>query len=241
MLAIETSTVCGSIALVRPGLCHGELSLNSHKTHSKRLLHSIDYLLKECDLTLDDVDGFVISLGPGSFTGLRIGLSTVKGFCIASGKPLVGVSSLDGLAVQFPFSPHPIRPIIDARKKEVYTAAYRSDTSGLLEQTSPYQAIAPADLVREISEPTLFVGDGLDLYQEMLQESLAEKALFAPSEQNFVRAAAIGMLGLAKWQSNEFMEAAHAVPIYVRASDAELEFGKKKKKKEPAAKRRKSK
>ena len=230
ILAIETSGLCGSIALVSPSNCIGELSINTKGTHSKRLLNSINWLMEQAELDWPEIDAIAISLGPGSFTGLRIGLSTVKGLCMATGKPLLGVSSLDGLACQFSHYPHQICPLIDARKKEVYTALYRNSENSQANRISDYRAINPEKLPGMINEPTLMVGDGAKLYQEFLKKELGELVYFAPSELHFARATAIGFLGLEQLQQEDFIEAATAVPIYIRASDAELEFDKKKKK-----------
>ncbi|HIJ78198.1 MAG: tRNA (adenosine(37)-N6)-threonylcarbamoyltransferase complex dimerization subunit type 1 TsaB [Desulfobulbaceae bacterium] len=229
VLAIETAGLCGSIALVTPGQCLGELSINTRGTHSKRLLQSINWLLTQTELDWPDIAAIAVSLGPGSFTGLRIGLSTVKGICMATGKPLLGVSSLDGLACQFPYLPQQICAIIDARKKEIYTAFYRNSEQGTAIRTSDYRVMAPENLPALIDEATILVGDGAKLYENFFRKELAEQACFAPAELHFARAAAIGFLGLAQLQQGEFIEAATAVPIYIRASDAELEFDKKKK------------
>ena len=230
VLAIETAGLCSSIALVSPNHCLGELSISTKGTHSKRLLNSVNWLMEQAGIDWPEIDAFAISLGPGSFTGLRIGLSTVKGLCMATDKPLVGVSSLDGLACQFPSFPQQICPLIDARKKEVYMAFYRNSKQGQLERIIDYQAITPEKLPELINEPTLLVGDGAKLYQELLKKELGELVSFAPAELHFARAASIGFLALDQLQKREFIEAATAVPIYVRASDAELEFNKKKKK-----------
>jgi len=228
ILAIETSGQCGSVALVSPGRTIAEFSLDTRSTHSKRLLASIRWIMAEADLDWPEITAVAVSLGPGSFTGLRIGLSTAKGLVMAADKPLIGVSTLDALAGQLSFAEKLICPVIDARKQEVYTALYRNSSHG---QTciGPARSIKPAQLAAEISEPTVFIGDGLVVYGAMLQEMLGDWALLAPPELFHARAASIGLHALEKWQRNECLESASAAPIYIRKSDAELSFGKKKK------------
>ena len=127
-----------------------EYLLNIPVTHSERLLGAIELVLKEARAAIGDLDGWAISLGPGSFTGLRIGVSTVKGLAFATRKPVVGVSTLDVLASQISPTPYLICPILDARKKEVYTAFYRYEEGNSPKRLSAYQAIRPEDLVKRI-------------------------------------------------------------------------------------------
>ena len=226
ILALETATTCGSLALVAEGRCLAEYSLNSSTTHSRRLLAGIHWLLAQCDLSWSQIAAIAVGLGPGSFTGLRIALSTAKGLCMATKKPLIGVSTLTGLASQFPFYPLPICPVVDARKNEIYTALYRCNQQGLLEKTTEDMVINPRRLPEFINGPTLLVGDGLPLYGLILKELLGESARFAPPEVCFARAAGIGFAAWHLFRQGSFLNPATAVPIYVRASDAELQFKK---------------
>ena len=228
ILAVETSGRCGSMALVSRNRLIAEYSLDTRSTHSKRLLSGIDWLMKETELSWDQLDAIAVSLGPGSFTGLRIGLSAVKGIAMATNTKMLGVPTLDALACQFPFVSHAICPVIDARKNEVYTARYRFSEAGIIERITGCRAIRPELLLQEIKEPTLFVGDGISIYGDLFKEKLGRLALFPPSQLFFARAAAIGKLALAMWDNNEFIEPAGATPIYIRKSDAELHFGKPK-------------
>ncbi|MBU4176818.1 MAG: tRNA (adenosine(37)-N6)-threonylcarbamoyltransferase complex dimerization subunit type 1 TsaB [Desulfurivibrionaceae bacterium] len=229
ILALETATTCGSLALVAEGRCLAEYSLNTSITHSRRLLSGIDWLLAQCELSWPHIGAIAVSLGPGSFTGLRIALSTAKGLCMATGKPLLGVGTLDGLAGQFPYSSLPICPVVDARKNEIYTALYRCNQHGVAEKTTGPMVIKPERLQEFITTPTLLVGDGLPLYGQLLKELLGESALLASPEICFARAAAIGSLAWDLFRQGSFLNPATAVPIYVRASDAELHFGERKK------------
>jgi tRNA threonylcarbamoyladenosine biosynthesis protein TsaB len=228
ILALETATTCGSLALVAEGRCLAEYSLNAASTHSRRLLSGIDWLLAQCELSWPQIGAIAVSLGPGSFTGLRIALSTAKGLCMAADKPLIGVETLTGLASQFPFSSLPICPVVDARKNEIYTALYRCNEQGIPKKTTEAMVIKPERLQEFITTPTLLVGDGLPLYGQMLKELLGDLALLAPTETCFARAAAIGSAAWHLFRQGAFLDPATTVPIYVRASDAELQFGEKK-------------
>ena len=228
ILALETGTTCGSLALVAEDRTLAEYSLNTSTTHSRRLLSGIDWLLAQCELSWPRIAAIAVGLGPGSFTGLRIALSTAKGLCMAAEKPLIGVPTLTGLASQFPFSSLPICPVVDARKNEIYTALYRCNRQGIPEKTTEFMVIKPERLQEFITTPTLLVGDGLPLYGQMLKELLGESACLAPPEISFARAASIGSAAWHLFRQGSFLDPATAVPIYVRASDAELQFGPKK-------------
>jgi tRNA threonylcarbamoyladenosine biosynthesis protein TsaB len=164
--------------------------LNISATHNQRLLPGIDRILTDADWTLDDLDGLAVSLGPGSFTGLRIGLSVVKGLAWATGKPLAGVPTLDALAANVPLSPYPIYPVLDARKGEIYTALYRMDDEQVPARLTPYMAIKPEKLVDLISEKTLLVGDALLRYGDYLTGKLGERLHLVPPHLNVVQAKA---------------------------------------------------
>lgn len=216
-----------SVAVVSGSGCIAEYSLVSKITHSKRLLATIAQLMQECQLSWSDLHGFAVSLGPGSFTGLRIALTTVKGLCMATGLPLMGVSSLKALAVQFPHCSMPICPILDARKQEVYTGLYRTDTQQIHTQMEPV-VIGLSSLIGYITGPTLFVGDGVSIYQNELRDQLADNAIFAPPQQVFPRASAVGILALQQFTAKEFLDPASASPLYIRPSDAEVNLKKKR-------------
>lgn len=228
ILAIDNSTLYGNVALTSPDGLLAERSLLSKLTHSKRLLSSLDELLKESNLDWDKLDAVAVCLGPGSFTGLRIGLATVKGIAMATDLPLIGISSLDGLASQLPFAKHQICSILDARKHEIYAAFYESNVAGEVERISDYLVMPPEELAQKIKQPTIFVGDGVNVYGDFLTETLGSLALFAPEHIIFPRAASIGKLALSKFSQNQFLDPSSAVPLYIRASDAEIQRNKKK-------------
>ncbi len=219
IMALENSGMCGSIALVSPGLCVAESSLTISATHSKRLMGSIAAMLRDSGLDWPALDAIAVSLGPGSFTGLRISLATAKGIAMAADKRLIGIPTLDGLAAQVQTNLL-ICPLIDARKNQIYTAFYRRH-DGECQRLGSYMAVSPEELSAQIKEPVIFVGDGGVLYHDLLQDKLPGLANFADPAIFFPRAAAIGRLAVRHWQADIFLDPANAVPLYIRASDAE--------------------
>ena len=228
ILAIENTGMCGSLALVCSSHCIAEHSLQTTLTHSKRLLSSVNQLMEEAQLDWSNIDAIAISLGPGSFTGLRIGLSTAKGLAFASNIPLIGISSLEAVASQFSYVSCPVCPVIDARKKEVYSALFQPEEgSGTLQRLTEDMVLAPEKLAGMITEPTLLIGDGAELYRDLFQEILGSKAVTPPPHLSFPRAAHVGYLALPLWEQKEFLDPASAVPVYIRPSDAEIHTSKK--------------
>jgi tRNA threonylcarbamoyladenosine biosynthesis protein TsaB len=224
VLGIDTSTACGSVGLIDEEWVVAEYLLNSPVTHSERLLAAVEFILKESRLPLQEIDGWAISLGPGSFTGLRIGLSTVKGLAFASGKPAVGVPTLDVLASQIAPTPYLICPLLDARKKEVYSAFYRYRDGDSPESVSAYQACRPEDLVRQVTEKTIFAGDGTRSYGDFFRNALPSLAMVAPAPFHWPRGSTVAMLGLKRLRKREIPDLASLTPIYVRASEAEIKW-----------------
>jgi tRNA threonylcarbamoyladenosine biosynthesis protein TsaB len=224
VLGIDTSTSCGSIGLIDDERIIAEYLLNIPVTHSERLLASIELILRKAHCLLEDLDGWALSLGPGSFTGLRIGVSTVKGLAFATGKPVVGVSTLDVLAYQVSSTPYLICPILDARKGEVYTAFYRFEEGGDLKRQSPYHAIKPEELIRKIEERTIFIGDGLRTYGDYLKNSLPSLAIFASTPLNVIHGSGVAKLGLELLRKGEHLDLGNFTPLYVRPSEAEMKF-----------------
>jgi tRNA threonylcarbamoyladenosine biosynthesis protein TsaB len=227
ILALETATLCGSVAIVSPDGCLAEFSLQSGETHSRRLLAGIDWLLKETGINWQAIDAIAASQGPGSFTGLRIGLATAKGLALAGAKKLIGIGTLDGLAAQF-FGAGEILlcPVLDARKKEVYCGFYKCDTHGIPRIQGQYMVISPELLSEKIDEPAVLLGDGARVYRDLFTKRLGDLIKAAPSGLFFPRAASIGLLALEKWQQAEFLDPSGAEPIYIRPSEAELNLGR---------------
>ena len=224
VLGIDTSTSCGAVGLVDDGEVISDTILNIPVTHSERLLGAIEFTLREVRCSIGDVDGWSISLGPGSFTGLRIGVSTVKGLAFATGKPVAGVSLLDVLASQIASTPHLICPILDARKKEVYTAFYRYGEDKSLARQTDYQALCPEDLIKKIKEQTIFLGDGVRTYREFLLRSLSSLAIFPPAPLHLPHGSMVARLGFELLKKGECLNVSTFSPFYLRPSEAEVKW-----------------
>jgi len=223
ILGLDTSTSCGSIGIIDDDKVVAEYALHREETLSARLVPAIQALLAEARLTLNEIDGLAVSLGPGSFTGLRVGLSAVKGLTLAIERPVAGVPTLDALASNLPFTPYQICPLLDARRGEIYTALYKNVAGGNLEQLTPYQVLSPTALLEEIPpRETVFLGDGVEVCREFIIKRLAEKALFAPLHLGFLRGTTVAELGLKRIIRGAGDDIASLVPIYVRPSDAEI-------------------
>ena len=224
VLGIDTSTPCGSVGLIHDDRIISEYILNIPVTHSERLLGAIELVLREARCAIGDLDGWAISLGPGSFTGVRIGVSTVKGLAFATQRPVAGVSTLDVLASQISPTLYLICPILDARKREVYTAFYRYEEGGVLKRQSEYQAIGPEDLIKGIEERTIFIGDGVKTYGDDLRNSLPSLAIFPPAPLHVPHGSAVAQLGLELLRKGKSLDLATFTPLYVRPSEAETKW-----------------
>jgi len=221
ILAVDTSTrTCGiGVSDGDQSIC--ELYLTSGQTHSRHLMDTITRSLDASNMALGEVDGFAAVRGPGSFTGLRIGISTVKGLAYATGIPMVGISSLEALARSVIGETAPrVCSVVDARKNEVYHAIYRLEEGGLVEETPP--CVGPPDAIPESDEQTLFVGDGALLYQAVIRHGHGTRAAFAPPELNGIRVSTVARLAFDRFGNGDVDPIESMAPFYIRKSDAEL-------------------
>jgi len=225
ILSVDTSTQVTSVAIIEKDSLLIELSIAVKETHSKRLMSMIKYALTHTNNKLCDIDGFTVIKGPGSFTGLRIGISTIKALAMAENKPILGVSSLDVLAAQVPPSPFVICPLLDARKNEVYFSLYRNE-NGHLSKISEENVSAIEIVISKISEPCLFVGIGANLYKNGLIEQLGTKAHFSQEFLNTIHASTAAFISKSLFESGKTDDIKTFKPQYIRKSDAELKFGK---------------
>lgn len=224
ILAIETSTMLGGAAVMDDSMgLIVETRLNVKAAHSERLMVEIDHVLKQADMTASEIDVFGVAIGPGSFTGLRIGLSTVKGLSYATGKPIVSVPTLEAFAWNFPQCVHPVCTMLDARKKEVYAAVFRWRGNGF-DRLVPERSVRPADLLMALKGPVIFAGEGAQLYREVITEILGGNALFAPAQHMIPSPSNVASLGLKKAAAGDFAEPIGLVPLYIRKSEAEAKM-----------------
>lgn len=224
VLAIETSTMQGGIAIMeeKAGLL-AELRQNVKGILSERLMGWVHHLLGQCGLGISDIEALVVSTGPGSFTGLRVGLGTVKGLAFASGLPVVGVPTLEAFAWSLSSCATPICPMLDARKKEVYTGLFvreGDEMQRLIGETST----KPLDFLKELQkfERVIFTGEGAALYRKEIEREMDQRAHFAPPHQMSPSPAALAHVGLKLALRGEFVDPKALCPFYIRKSEAEL-------------------
>lgn len=221
ILAVDSSSMTGSVALCQGEQLVAESLLNVRSTHSEKLLKQIALLLAEVGWQLSELDLLVAVTGPGSFTGLRIGITTIKGLAAVLDKPVVGVSSLEMLAMNLPLCATPICVFLDARKDEVYTQLFHWTEQGPVAVGVPRVA-PPEQILRQLSSPVALVGDGVPRYRKLISETLADGALLPVMTAHQPRASQAAWLGWRAYQKGLTLTAAALLPTYIRPSDAEL-------------------
>jgi len=219
LLAVDTSTTSCSVALFSGDRLLAEVVYAAGKTHSRHLMSMIHRILEECRCEPADVGGIAITRGPGTFTGLRIGISTVKGLAEATGTPVVGVSSLAALA--FPFALHdcPVVAMIDARRGEIYYTQYRGST----QPATRVSVGAPETVAAALPENAILVGSGALLYRRIF-ENRSPRIRFADTMQHVIRAASVGRLALERFRKQDVDPIDALIPEYVRKSDAQIQM-----------------
>ena len=226
ILGIETATKTGGVAIVSEGGVIAEYTLNIEVTHSERLMSTVDRVLKDTGLTLANMDGYGVSIGPGSFTGLRIGLSTIKGLAFTTGKPVAAVPTLKALAWNIPFSRYPVCPLLDARKKEVYAALFRHDGRNTVQEMSD-SVISLAELAGRITGEVLFTGEGALLFADEINMMFSDRAHFAPLSSSVPSAASVAEIALIMLTSGQQVDPDALVPKYIRRPEAEVAWEKR--------------
>lgn len=227
ILSIDSSSSVATCALLRDDCLLSEYVINNKREHSVLIMNIVEMLLADNAIDIDDVDGFVVSKGPGSFTGLRIGMATIKGLAFGANKPYVSVSSLDALAYSSINFNGIICPIMDALRDSVYTCLYKNE-NGNLQPLIDYSALDLEELVsllKEKDDNILFTGDGIIKYKSYLQENLPN-AIFAPNHLSLVRASSLGELGL-KLLLNGKCDDVNSAPLYLKKPQAQRELEKR--------------
>lgn len=224
VLALSTAEQDGSLAFADGSrLIHSE-SWDVSITHSKRLLSMIQASIEnKCRMNLADVDLFIAAKGPGSFTGLRIGISVVKGLSMATGKACAGASSLDGIAFQFDHAPIPVCVMMDAKRQEVYTATYRFDRGQLVSKSKEI-VCAPDQVLSAQEGRVLYVGSGARTYERLIRKKETDACFGHPFQQGVNAVGLLKALGLPRKEFNSTLYPLE--PVYLRKSDAELNFEK---------------
>jgi len=226
VLCLDTATPCASAAIVDGGHILAECQLSGQKNHSERLLQIIDTLFDLTGLARESLDLLAVSVGPGSFTGLRVGISTAQGLAFALDKPLAGVPTLEVVASQATAGDGLVSPMIDARKQQVYATLYRR-TSGVLAQVHPATVLDPVSWVESLIEPAVLIGSGAAVYYEPIAACAAAKGCtIAPENLGIPRASTLAVIAQAQYAvcagRPELVSA-----LYVRPPDALLYATKK--------------
>lgn len=232
VLAIDSSGLTATVAVVEDEQTITEYTVNYKKTHSQTLLPMIDEVKKMIDLDLSSIDAIAVSGGPGSFTGLRIGSATAKGLGLALGKPLIHVPTVDALAYNVYGCGDLICPIMDARRKQVYTGIYRYEDHRLV-TVKDQMAVGIEELLsmlNEMGETVTFLGDGVPVFKDIIADKLEVPFSFAPSHLSRQRAGAVGALGILYYKEGRTETAAEHKPDYLRVSQAERERAQRLKK-----------
>lgn len=222
LLAIETSSDQLGVAVVSQARVLASYEVLAERPHATELPQAVTRVVQAAETTLDQLDGVVVDIGPGSFAGLRIGIAFVKALIFRLRKPVIGVPSLDVLAMNLPYASQTVCPIVDAKQRKVYTALYRT-VEGQPRKQSDYHLVSIDQLLALLpKQPVLFVGDGLGLYQQRLSEALGERAVFAPPEYWLPKTAVLGRLGLARLQQGHRDDPGGLVPMYLYPRDCTI-------------------
>ena len=242
VLAIDSSGMTATVAVVEDTQTIAEYTVNFKKTHSQTLLPMIDTMGKMIELDLKLIDAIAVAGGPGSFTGLRIGSATAKGLGLALEKPLIHVPTVDGLAYNLYGCQDIICPIMDARRKQVYTGMYTfarrelegsKETELVLDVLEAQNASPIDELIERLNihgRPVVFLGDGVPVYQDVIREKMRVPFSFAPASANRQRAAVVGALGIQYYKEGKVETAMEHQPDYLRVSQAERERAEKERK-----------
>lgn len=233
ILAIDSSSMVATVAVTTDGILNAEYTINHKKTHSQTLLPMIDEICKTIELDMDSIDAIAISGGPGSYTGLRIGSATAKGFGLALNKPIINVPTMDALAYNMFSSKYIICPMMDARRGQVYTGIYRFDGTEMI--TIKEQCIIMIDeLIYELDKigmPVMFLGDGVDTQKETIEMKMGSEHYYAPASMNRQKASALASLAEIYYKDGKYENAGDHKPEYLRLSQAERELKEKMAKK----------
>jgi tRNA threonylcarbamoyladenosine biosynthesis protein TsaB len=223
ILAVDTSTMAGGVALMEEKRVLCDLRLDVHTSHAPHLLSLIHQVLSLASVPLQSIDLFAASQGPGSFTGLRIGIATLMGLSQALNRSLVGVDTLEALALKLPFAAQPVCSVLDARKGEVFVAIFDMSAAGPVRLT-PNLVMSPEAFCAKIIAPTILVGTGVDVYRGIWETHLGELAIFPPPWLGMPCSVEVGALAFTHTAAGRGGPQSRLVPSYVRLSEAEVNW-----------------
>lgn len=224
ILGIESSSLVAGIALLDDDIITAEFTINYKLTHSQTLLPMLANIRDILNIDMNSIDAIAVSGGPGSFTGLRIGVATAKGISLAIKKPLINIPSLEAMAYNFYDTQSLVVPIMDARRMQVYTGIYRNKDK--FEIIKSQSAISIEDLINELNklgEKIIFLGDGVPVYKDVIEKELSVEYSFAPANMNRQRAASVALLAKKYYKEGRFTSSKDFEIEYLRKSQAERE------------------
>lgn len=225
ILAIESSGLVASVAVTEDNTLLGEYTMNHKKTHSQTLLPMLDELAEMIELDLSTLDAIAVSMGPGSFTGLRIGSATAKGLGLALDKPIIPVPTVEALAYNLWGTDKQVCPLMDARRQQAYTGLYAFE-NGQLTTIIPQCAVDISEIVEEVNKthkPVIFLGDGVPVFADYIAEHVTVPYEYAPATCNRQSAASVAALGAILYEKGIVEHAREHKPDYLRPSQAERE------------------
>lgn len=226
ILALDSSSTYASVAIMKDGIIAADIAVNNGLVHSRSLLPMAEYALQSIEMSIKDIDVFAVTVGPGSFTGVRIGVSTIKAMAQVNNKPCVAINTLNALAYNILSEGKITCPIMDARREQVYTAAFDSKMNCIIEP----MAVGIDELLAILktkNEYVIFCGDGVEVFQEKIMAALNTKASFAPTHLNYTRAASCAQLSIFEYEKNNALLCEELDALYLRKPQAEREYDKK--------------
>ncbi len=221
ILGIDTCCMAATSAVIADDRLVAQVVQNNNKTHSQSIMPMIDFMLTQTELSIKDIDGFAVAVGPGSFTGVRIGVATIKALAHPFNKPCIPVSTLEALAYNVAPFDGIICPILDARRNQVYTASFLNN-----ERLTDDRALSVEELVDELKatdKNIIFVAVVISAYAEKIKSALGDKAVFASRSLRMNLASSVAEIGYEKMLNNETCSYSDLKPTYLRMSQAERE------------------
>ena len=229
VLAVDTSSSVAAVAVMDGIRLQGEYILDNGKTHSQKLVPMVKEIMANLELTPHDIDLYAASSGPGSFTGLRIGITTIKAIAFAAKKPVVSIPTLDALAYNIPVTGSVVCPIMDARNNQVYTALFKYEDN-IQTNITEYMGLHISELISLIKGKNIdvvFIGDAVQLHRDLLKSEIGIRCSFAPQYLLRNRASTVAELALLKALTGQTENCFDMAPYYLRKSQAEREYEKK--------------
>jgi tRNA threonylcarbamoyladenosine biosynthesis protein TsaB len=229
ILAIDTSNFALGVAVCTEEKVLGEYTTNLKKNHSIRLMPAISQLLDEVEVDPAELSAIVVARGPGSYTGVRIGVATAKSMAWSLNIPLIGISSLEALAWNAAHFPGWIVPLFDARRGQVYTGVYKMSPEGGVELQEEERIVLLTQALEEWKdrgeeEPILFLGDDVAIHKETIIDRMGSRAVFAPLSYHVPRAAHLAAAGWRKLRADQIEDTETFTPVYLQLAEAEAKW-----------------